>query len=159
MITMTTVTLSVKQYEEDGVTHIDIEQTGTGGIKGSTERRTLDWNERETNSPIFGHIRGKSRWVSLSEIEDPFLKEGFEDSLSATEGAKVIHALAITTANSSIAQQIWGFEIIDGQRYYVRHVIVEKEKEGVRREVKLVYDWQGDKSKTATEEAEAPAEE
>jgi hypothetical protein len=36
-IGLATVTLHTKQYEEDGVTHIDIDQTATGGIKGTTE--------------------------------------------------------------------------------------------------------------------------
>lgn len=41
---MATITLAVKQYrDDDGVEHIDIEQTATGGIKGTTENRTLDW--------------------------------------------------------------------------------------------------------------------
>jgi len=36
-IGLATLTLHTKQYEKDGVTHIDIEQTATGGIKGTTE--------------------------------------------------------------------------------------------------------------------------
>lgn len=43
-IGLATITLDVKQYRDDeGVEHIDIVQTATGGIKGTTENRTLDW--------------------------------------------------------------------------------------------------------------------
>lgn len=43
-ISIATITLDVKQYRDDeGVEHIDIEQTATGGVKGTTENRTLDW--------------------------------------------------------------------------------------------------------------------
>lgn len=43
-ISLATITLDIKQYRDDeGVEHIDIEQTATGGIKGTTENRTLDW--------------------------------------------------------------------------------------------------------------------
>lgn len=43
-IQLATVTLDINQYRDDnGVEHIDIEQTATGGIKGTTENRTLDW--------------------------------------------------------------------------------------------------------------------
>lgn len=37
------------------------------------------------------------------------------------------------------ADQIWGFEIVEGKRRYVRHVYAKKGKEEHR--VKLVYDW------------------
>lgn len=43
-IRFSTITLDIKQYrDDDGVEHIDIDQTATGGIKGTTENRTLDW--------------------------------------------------------------------------------------------------------------------
>lgn len=155
MITMTTVTLSVKQFQDPGTgnTHIDIEQTGTGGIKGSTEKRVLDWTQRDTTSPLFGHIKGRSRWTSLKDIEDPFLSEGFEQAAED----QVILAEAQNVDNGSLAQQVWGFEVIEGKRYYVRHVVVEKE--GQKRQVKLVYDWQGNKNEGSDEEKTPEAEE
>jgi hypothetical protein len=42
--------LVIKQYtDEEGLTHIDIEQPGAAGIKGTTERRIIEggWNEHE----------------------------------------------------------------------------------------------------------------
>ncbi|KAL8898834.1 MAG: hypothetical protein Q9207_006502 [Kuettlingeria erythrocarpa] len=78
-IALATVTLTVKEYIADGLTHIDIEQVATGGIT-STENRTLDWALRDHTDKIFGAVRGKSRWVKLADVDDDkFLKEGFDD--------------------------------------------------------------------------------
>jgi len=41
------------------------------------------------------------------------------------------------------ARQVWGFAIVDGQRYYTRRVVVTKGKEVLR--VRLVYNWIGKK--------------
>jgi hypothetical protein len=44
LIAIATITLDIKHYKDDeGVEHIDIEQTLTGGITASPEYRTLDW--------------------------------------------------------------------------------------------------------------------
>lgn len=78
-IALATITLTVKEYTADGLTHIDIEQVATGGIT-STENRTLDWEFRDHTDKIFGAVRGKSRWVKLADVDDDkFLKEGFDD--------------------------------------------------------------------------------
>ena len=37
--------------------------------------------------------------------------------------------------------QIWGFEVLDEKRYYVRHVVVRKDK--AWKQARLVYDYQG----------------
>jgi hypothetical protein len=41
------------------------------------------------------------------------------------------------------AEQIWGFAIVDSQRYYTRRVVVKKGEEALK--VRLVYNWQGKK--------------
>ena len=47
----------MKHYKDDsGVEHIDIDQTLTGGIKGTSENRTLDWTERPNNDHVFGDV-------------------------------------------------------------------------------------------------------
>jgi hypothetical protein len=76
-ISIATITLHVNHYKDDtGLEHIDIDQTISGGIPGNSEKRTLDWTERETNDPLFGHVLGKSRRIkNLEEIENEFLKK------------------------------------------------------------------------------------
>ncbi|KAL8937115.1 MAG: hypothetical protein Q9216_004586 [Gyalolechia sp. 2 TL-2023] len=76
---MASVTLTVKQYEKDGVTHIDCTQVATGGVT-SIENRTLDWELRDDTDKVFGEVRGKSRWVHLKDVDDDdYLKTGYDD--------------------------------------------------------------------------------
>ena len=73
-----TVTLSVKHFkDENAVEHIDIDQTITGGIPGTRETRTLIWKEQEKNDHVFGYYIGKSRRVSVDQLDVAFLKEGW----------------------------------------------------------------------------------
>lgn len=70
-ISYATVTLNVNQYtDSENVGHIDIDQTLTGGIKGTTEKRIADWNGREHSDHIFGTVEGRSRFLSGSKGED-----------------------------------------------------------------------------------------
>jgi len=139
-IGLATVTLHTKQYEEDGVVHIDIDQTATGGIKGTTELRVLDWSFREHNDHIFGDLNGRSRWIKLDnpEIPDPFLLEDWLDA----EGEFVESYVDNENAGWT-GEQIWGFATVNGERYHVRRVIVKKGDTALK--VRLVYDWQGKK--------------
>lgn len=108
-IQLATVTLDINQYRDDnGVEHIDIEQTATGGIKGTTENRTLDWtyvffsllptlerrandgccccSERQHEDHLFGKLVAKSRRLKLADVEDEFLRSGFLAEVD-TDGA------------------------------------------------------------------------
>ncbi|KAL9604795.1 MAG: hypothetical protein Q9219_000243 [cf. Caloplaca sp. 3 TL-2023] len=78
-IAIANVSLTVEQYEKDGQTHIDATQVATGGVT-STENRTLDWTLRDHTDKVFGKVKGKSRWVKLSDVDDDdYLKTGFDD--------------------------------------------------------------------------------
>lgn len=72
-----TVTLAVKHYKDDAIEHIDINQTITGGIPGTRETRTLTWKERENYDHVFGYVIGRSRRVSIDQLDVVFLKEGW----------------------------------------------------------------------------------
>ncbi|KAA6416016.1 MAG: hypothetical protein FRX48_00735 [Lasallia pustulata] len=137
-IALATVTLTIKQYvSADGLTHIDIEQRATGGISGTTEKRTLDWAYRDHKDGIFGAVKGKSRWVKLADVEDDneFLKKGWLE-----EGDEHVQSYVESVGNGWTADQIWGFEEIGGVRYHVRHVVVRKGDDW--KEARLVYDYQ-----------------
>jgi hypothetical protein len=64
IILLATVTLLVKEYVDDKITHIDLDQTVTGGIQGTSELRTLDWSETSHEDHIFGKLTSRNRWVS-----------------------------------------------------------------------------------------------
>ena len=68
-----TVTLHVKEYadsENPLVYHIDIDQVITGGITGTKESRTLDWEERSHVDTIFGTVHGRSRMFRGAKGDD-----------------------------------------------------------------------------------------
>ena len=135
---LATVTLRVKQYADDkGVVHIDIDQTATGGIKGTTELRQLDWQEGAHEDQIFGKVRGRTRWIKLSEVQDEYLKKGWNKE---TEEDDVIENYIESVGSGWTAHGVWGFEQLEGKRYHVRHVIIKKKGEAKR--AKLVYDYQ-----------------
>ncbi|CRK42021.1 hypothetical protein BN1723_018960, partial [Verticillium longisporum] len=144
-------TLHVKQYEgapkppstaTDPVTHIDIDQTATGGVKGTKENRCLDLEFREHADWLFGSCRGQSDWRSPAEIEDEFLKKGWlEGDAESTgpQGKSHVYSHVENVDNGWTATQIWGFQEIDGQRRYARNLVVAKDDKKV--EFRLVYDY------------------
>ena len=78
-----TITLDVKHYKDrEAIEHIDIDQTITGGIPGTTEKRTLWWKEAATKDPVFGNVIGKSRRTKIDVLRDEFLKRNWtQDTL------------------------------------------------------------------------------
>ncbi|KAI9850731.1 MAG: hypothetical protein M1830_006964 [Pleopsidium flavum] len=142
-ISLATITLTITQYtspDPPHSTHIDIAQTATGGISGTTERRTLDWEVRGHKDGIFGEVRGKSRWVGLGELEkggmEEFLRTGWTDE----GGGAVVQSWVESVGGGWTAEQVWGFEEIEGERYHARHVIVRKGDDS--KQARLVYDFQ-----------------
>lgn len=104
-----TITLQIKEYTgappeaEDAnkqVRRIDIDQTVTGGIKGTTERRVLDWKNRPHSDHVFGNVVGQSRFVRGS----------------ASDGGKVRPALEVQTEvkDEKIARFLRGEILGDG---------------------------------------------
>jgi hypothetical protein len=106
-IALSTITLYVRHYKgDDGVEHIDIDQTLTG-IPGTSENRTLDWTFREHDDYLFGPVLGKTRRANVDEIENEFLREGW---LPDTVRDGVIHSYVKSDTPKSntswIAEQV-----------------------------------------------------
>jgi hypothetical protein len=149
-----TVSLSVKQYvgppsppstSEEEVTHVDIEQTATAGLKGSTENRCLDFVFRDHTDWMFGHVKGQSKWMGPEDIADEFLKHGWEegDAEKTGPGGKTHLYSHVESQDSNwTATQIWGFQLVAGERRYCRNILVKKEDERVT--IRLVYDFVGE---------------
>jgi len=139
-LSVATITLHLKHTTSPtGVEIIDIDQTLTGGIKGTSEHRELDYQERPHSDHIFGNVVGKTRKLKVEEIDDEFLKKGFETGNE--EGC--VDSYVENSENDWIARQMWGFEIINGERRYVRHVVLTCPNRGKRVERRLVYDYSG----------------
>ncbi|KAI9828690.1 MAG: hypothetical protein M1832_001793 [Thelocarpon impressellum] len=142
-ISLATITLTVTQTPEtaDGPATINIAQVATGGISGTTENRVLDWTPREHSDHIFGRLEGRSRFLPLAEVADDFLRHGWEEAIAETG---TVQSLVKAVDSDWSAEQIWGFEQLDGTRYYVRHVVVTNDK-AERTQARLVYDFQHEK--------------
>jgi hypothetical protein len=153
-VTMTTLTLHVKQYvappsppadpaTSPEATHIEIEQTGTGGFKGSTERRCLDGTWREHTDWLFGHVRGRSTWLATAaDAEDEFLAAGWlegDEEKTGPAGEAHVRSYVESLDSDWTATQVWGFKLIEGVRKYCRNVVIAKGEERV--ELQLVYDF------------------
>jgi len=142
-IQMSSISLSVKHYKDDaGVERIDIDQTLSGGISGTSERRILDWTYREHEDHIFGALLGKSRRLKMKDITDPFLKN---DWLPDTVEHGVIESFVESDTPKSnnvwTVNQVWGFELVEGDRKYARHLKFSSPQEDL--ELRLIYDYGG----------------
>ena len=155
---MAIITLYVRHYKgDDGVERIDIDQTLTG-IPGTSENRILDWTFREHDDYLFGSVLGKSRRANVDEIENEFLKEGWlPDTVQDGVINSYVESDTPKSHTSWIAEQVrqpfqhaclqnglpiqtWGFEQINNERRYVRHVdFIGPENEHIQ--ARLVYDF------------------
>ncbi|KAJ3487367.1 hypothetical protein NLI96_g3582 [Meripilus lineatus] len=138
------VLLSIDHYSEDGVEKIDIEQSLVGGgAAGGWEYRVLDWQDRPQEDGIFGPVIAKFRRTTLDEITDPFLKEGWTEE---TQEHGILNGSARSNTEKSgiswFADQVWGFEIVDGEKRYTRRVVFKGPNEE-KICVRLVYDYKG----------------
>ncbi|KAG5647600.1 hypothetical protein DXG03_008953 [Asterophora parasitica] len=143
-ITLGTVTLNVKHFKDDqGVEHVDIDQTLTGGIPGTTEKRTLTWTERENEDHLFGAVLGKSRRTKVDVLEDEFLKKNWTaDTLEHGVIQSYVESNTPKSGTTWIANQTWGVEEINGERRYTRHIKFTGPG-GEDIECRLVYDYLG----------------
>ncbi|PYH84494.1 hypothetical protein BO82DRAFT_352049 [Aspergillus uvarum CBS 121591] len=163
-LNLATITLHIDTYpdpEDSAIIHIKIDQTLTGGIKGTSENRISDGKKREHTDHIFGHVQGQSRYIRgssssdgkarpnfafLTKSEDPKVAQFLNGEIladgKAVDGFVVedlgqefgdgeglwFQSFVESLDNGWTAEQIWGFEVIDGQRYYTRRVVVAKDK-------------------------------
>lgn len=103
-IGLATITLDIKHFKDkEGVEHIDIQQTMTGGIKGTEEKRTLDSVERGHKDHIFGNVVGKTKRCKVEEVEDEYLKTGWETAM-VEEG--VIDSYVVNKEVDWVAHQV-----------------------------------------------------
>ncbi|KAE9365419.1 hypothetical protein N431DRAFT_430924 [Stipitochalara longipes BDJ] len=135
---MATITLTITQTVDSttGNTQLDIESKPNGGLPGTMEKRVLDWAPVTLNHALLGNIRGRSRWCKLSDLDAPFLRDGWEEGTD-----EVIHFYTQHLDDKRlVTQQVMGFVVIDGVRHHARRVLVTKgEKE--RLEAKIVYNY------------------
>ncbi|CAK4030864.1 hypothetical protein DOTSEDRAFT_71989 [Lecanosticta acicola] len=132
------VQVNLKQYTDHEGPHLDQEQISTGNIT-QQELRLLNGELGERDIQFWGKVNGKNRYIKISDIEDPFLKEGWLEEGEGEEKGDVIESWTESLENGWTALQIWGFQMVDGQRKHVRRIVSKKGKE--EHKVKLIYDF------------------
>lgn len=138
------------------VVHVNIDQTITGGLKGTTERRCCDNRRREHTDWLFGHVSGRTKLYAgpgaaaavVGEYGDEFLGKGtlpFCFSLLVSlflfllwpapsnsrgwpdEDLLVSYVVNLDGGRGWKATQVWGFQTAkDGKRHYARNIVVTK---------------------------------
>ncbi|KAH7326534.1 hypothetical protein B0I35DRAFT_475170 [Stachybotrys elegans] len=145
-IGLATVNIDVKQHiappsapnkSTDPVTHVDLLMSAAG-LSSSQENRCLDDTWRESSDWLFGTVRARVRFTSIEELDDAFLKKGW---LKEGEGKTLIIDETQNVKSGWTATQVWGFQIVKGERRYCRNLLVKKGSK--RAEIRLVYDYQG----------------
>lgn len=136
----------------------------TGGIRGTVEHRSLDWSERSHEDHVFGNVIGRSRYFSpLSFLDKEICVRTPQREINPTDlkflkgevlingtpagflpADEYIQSFVENKEKKWTAEQIWGFEEIEGKRYYTRRVIVRRtDKEEVQR-ARFVYTYEGE---------------
>ena len=79
------------------------------------------------------------RYIKISDITDSYLQEG--PWLEEGEGEEKGDVIWSYTEGESgwTAEQIWGFQMVEGARKHVRRIVSKKGKE--EHKVRLVYDY------------------
>lgn len=98
---------------------------------------------REHSDWLFGTVRGQTKWVAAGDIGDAFLQGGGqwlegEEEKGGPAGETHVLSHVESVDNGWTADQIWGFQTVDGVRKHVRLIVVAKGAE--RAEIRLVYD-------------------
>jgi hypothetical protein len=87
--------------------------------------------------------------VKLDEVETEYLKQGWDEQFLSQGDGQVVQVFVDSVGKSPnwAAEQVWGFEIVDGLKRHTRRIVVKKGKE--EHNLRLVYDWVVEKDEDA----------
>ncbi|KAF7191173.1 hypothetical protein HII31_07533 [Pseudocercospora fuligena] len=136
--TSASVHLKVTQPDKD---HISMKQNATSfKIPGTSEDYTLDWTWRDDHDPVFGDLKGRSRWVSEADLDGKdveLVKKGKWD------GDVLVQAEGNKSDGSWGGTHFGGFEEVGGERRHVRWIRIWT-RDGEEVVMRMVYDFDGE---------------
>ncbi|KAG1749844.1 uncharacterized protein EDB91DRAFT_1109964 [Suillus paluster] len=136
------LTLEFSQHTDDGIEHIDIKQTLSGGFKAPTENIVMDGEEHPKNDDLFGPLIGQTRRVKVDELDIDFLKEEWtEDTLEDGVIYGVVKSDTEKTGKDWVIHLVWGFTIKEGVRKFARRYRFTTKERSEPIDVKLYYDY------------------
>ncbi|KAK5453554.1 hypothetical protein LTS15_006739 [Exophiala xenobiotica] len=127
---------TIKTYQQDSVTHMDI--TTVVSIHLTTqENRTLDWQDNYHLDKVFGNCHHRSRLFTKTgqlHIQGPGSvdDEAFllaEKLIDGTTGSGWLDDVNIHTRTRNVddsgllTEQVWGFETVNGERRHTRRIV------------------------------------
>lgn len=154
--------ISLRTFHEtsNGTTTITIHNVSLGGIKGTTEERVLDGEFAEHSDYIWGHVKGRTQYALTQDTNDNLMEhwsqetsegECIVDETMAMNGSwssimvsfimSSVIARPAAFSDMLIPPKIWGFEMINGSRFFVRHVTVRRGSQSSS--ARLVYEYTG----------------
>ena len=98
----------------------------------------MDWAWTEKENWIWGKVKGRSRYTKLGNVEDGYLREGWERDGKG----EVVEGYVESLTDGWSARQVWGFAVVEGERRHVRRILARK-KGWEDRRIRIVYDWKG----------------
>lgn len=158
-IGLATITVEIKQYEgppgapnttDASVWHVDSTQSASK-LSSTSEHRSLDGQTRPHSDWLFGSCEAFSKFITeedaktwVVEKHGAFMGEGWltgPDEAKGPGGTLHLynHVINKDPKGGWHAAQVWGFQLVDGERRYVRRVTVEKD--GKVETIKMVYDF------------------
>lgn len=128
---------SCHQAPVAAVTTLHISQTVSPGSFDSEGSYPINGKAQEYSLPIFGNVSMQLRYMDTSEVSDESLRQKLTE---ASPSKTVIDEVAHNQTKGWEARVIWGFELIDGNRYLTRNVITKKNDKYVKS--RMVYNFQ-----------------
>ncbi|KAI0319987.1 hypothetical protein OF83DRAFT_688169 [Amylostereum chailletii] len=122
---------------------LELHHIHSGALKDALAIRPLDWSERASveDAVDAGYVRARARRADVYDLGSAFLRMGWTKDV-AVHGAiqMVLHGIVQRCGREWVAEQVLGFEMVKGQRRFVRRIdFVGPEGDRIRRRV--VYDY------------------
>lgn len=77
--------------------------------------------------------------MKFCDLEDEFLQEGWLEEGDGDERGDIVFSHAESLDRGWVAEQAWGFAIVDGQRTFVRKISAKKGKEVHK--IRMIYEY------------------
>lgn len=135
-----TVHISQVEAEDGTITALKSKQVVHPGGFVSDDNYILDNEDRESTVPILGTIVVRCVYTPVDDLQDADLRGRLAESGAAKV---VLQEFAHSKDNNWSSVATWGFQEIEGNRYFTRTSTISNKK-GKKVETRLVYDFKED---------------
>ncbi|KAF2733122.1 hypothetical protein EJ04DRAFT_606555 [Polyplosphaeria fusca] len=137
-ISLADIIICITQRGTGAETVVVLENTANFGLRGTTETRLLNWISTSHKDPIWGHVHGRSKFLSAGEAAQEASLTGLFQHFGMS-AQDIIYSEAEAADGTWKSQMLWGFELIEGTRYFVRNTRVCRGSKQAT--AQIVYDY------------------